>query len=42
MFRYVCPNCLRTFLEKRKHFDWICHNCGEALIIIGPHGQERE
>jgi len=35
MFRYVCPNCLRTFVEKHKRDDFICWNCGELMERIG-------
>ena len=34
--RYVCPRCLRTFIEEEYHDDWVCWKCGELLTAIGP------
>lgn len=34
MFRYVCPNCLRTFIEKKKNDQMLCWNCGEIMMRI--------
>lgn len=34
IFRYVCPNCLRTFLDKARQEDKYCWKCGEGLIVI--------
>jgi rRNA maturation endonuclease Nob1 len=34
IYRYVCPNCLHTFLEKGKHDDHFCWNCGQGLVRI--------
>ncbi len=33
-YRYVCPNCLCTFLDKAKHDDYFCWKCGQDLIRI--------
>jgi len=35
MYRYVCPNCLKTFLEEKRHLDWFCWKCGERVLPIG-------
>lgn len=34
VFRYVCPNCLHTFLDKSRQQDKFCWECGEGLIVI--------
>lgn len=42
MYRYVCPNCLRTFLDKRKQDNMFCWNCGEEMVRIGKENVFRE
>jgi hypothetical protein len=31
-YRYVCPNCNRTWLDSVKCFDLICYSCGDLAI----------
>ncbi len=40
MQRYVCPDCLRTFLSKERHHNWICWKCGERLIVVGAEDKD--
>ena len=35
MYRYVCPNCLHTFLEEGRRTDLFCWKCGQHIIPIG-------
>jgi len=34
MYRYVCPNCLRTFLDTKYYEDGFCWKCGQGLEVI--------
>lgn len=34
IYRYICPNCLRTFLDEKGEKDRLCYNCGDILIVI--------
>lgn len=36
-FRYVCPHCLRTFLDDKAEEDRFCWKCGEKLIVVGNY-----
>jgi hypothetical protein len=33
-YRYVCPNCLRTFLDYVYDENRFCWKCGEGLEVI--------
>lgn len=41
MNRYVCPNCLRTFLSEEKLDDPFCWKCGQGLYVITSEGVEK-
>jgi rRNA maturation endonuclease Nob1 len=34
IWRYVCPNCLRTFLSEEYTEEWFCWRCGQGLEVI--------
>lgn len=34
MYRYVCPNCLRTFIDKIFNESLFCWKCGQSLVVI--------
>lgn len=34
IYRYVCPHCLRTFLDKLYNEDLFCWKCGQGLEVI--------
>ena len=34
MYRYVCPHCLRTFVDEVYIDDGFCWECGEGLKVI--------
>jgi DNA-directed RNA polymerase subunit RPC12/RpoP len=33
-YRYVCPNCLRTFIDNKRDEELFCWKCGEKLKVI--------
>lgn len=44
MYRYVCPNCLRTFTDSTFDADRFCFECGQRLVIVPgmENGKEDE
>lgn len=44
MHRFICPHCLRTFLEESSNEGWICWKCGDETLCIGEFvfGQFKE
>jgi hypothetical protein len=38
--RYVCTNCLRTFLDEVREVGRFCWECGEGLVLIPFHRPE--
>jgi rRNA maturation endonuclease Nob1 len=39
-YRYVCPNCNRTFLDDHIEHDKFCWHCGEVMLCITPEFKE--
>jgi len=40
MFRYVCPNCFRTFIDSPQE-DKFCWKCGEKLELVGMKKKDK-
>jgi hypothetical protein len=39
IYRYCCPNCLRTFLDNIKDDERFCWKCGQKLTYV-PHDEK--
>lgn len=33
-YKYLCPYCFDSFVEKTAHTDWFCSSCGFDLVYI--------
>ena len=42
MYRYVCPNCLRTFVQEKKEDGLFCWKCGQELVRVPNNNREQE
>jgi len=42
MFRYVCPHCLRTFIDEEYSEDKRCWECSQQLEVIPKHPDFKE
>lgn len=37
-YRYTCPHCLRTFIDKKYSEEYFCWECGEGLDVCPQKG----
>jgi transposase-like protein len=36
-YRFVCKNCLRTFVDFDEDYEKFCYKCGDQMICIGQN-----
>ncbi len=41
-YRYVCPHCLRTFLDTKYSEEEFCWQCGQGLAVVPKMSQEKD
>lgn len=42
MYRYVCPHCLRTWLDEEYKDNQFCWKCGQGRLVIVPPKEEKD